>query len=133
MLDLALQGIYLVSRYLHGWSFHRLPAQPVVVLGHAYWEIFPPVPREGFLQRKLCLSPLAFLLRISAAVPPAAAQQAAPPCASSPHPPCEQTHAAAGPSFATHRAAAGDYAEQGEQASFSVCTAQEASSFLHSP
>ena len=49
MLDLVLQGICLVFKYLQGWSFHHLPAQPVAVLSHAYRELFPPVPSEDFL------------------------------------------------------------------------------------
>lgn len=49
MLDLVLQGIYLVFMYLQGWSFHHLPAQLIVVLSHAYWEIFHSAPSEDFL------------------------------------------------------------------------------------
>lgn len=41
-------GIYLVFRYLQGWSFHRLPAQPIAVLSHVSWEIFSLCTQGGF-------------------------------------------------------------------------------------
>lgn len=77
MLLLVLHGVYLVFGHLQGWSFHHLPAQPVAVLSHIYWEILSPVPREDSLQRKLRLSPLVFLLCISAAVFSTTTQRAA--------------------------------------------------------
>lgn len=43
MLHLVLQSIYLVFKYLQGWSFQHLPAQPVAVLSHEYRAIFSSV------------------------------------------------------------------------------------------
>lgn len=58
MLELVLQGTDLLFKCLQGWSFHLSCHSPG---GYScvYRAVFPPGPREGFLQHKL--SPLGFL------------------------------------------------------------------------
>lgn len=60
MLELVLQGFaFQVPTRV---ELPPLPAQPRVGVSCVYRAAFPTGHREGFLQHKLCLSPLEFLL-----------------------------------------------------------------------
>lgn len=110
MLELVLQGIDLLFKYLQGWSFHLSSHSPG---GYScvYRAVFPTGPREGFLQHKL--PPPGFagyllynhlllhnLLHSTSSwhiLPSAPLLQAGGSSSLSPDPPREQTHRAAGP------------------------------------